>query len=77
MGKDEPHIETIELSGFALTTGEAAGILGVSDKRIRQFITSGRIKARKTGRDWLVDVDDFERFRAVDRPQGRPPKKPE
>jgi excisionase family DNA binding protein len=34
---------------------EAADALGVSDRRVRQLIASGRIRARRVGSQWLVD----------------------
>lgn len=54
-----------------LTTEEAAEQLGVSTRRIRAMITSGRLPAKKYGRDWIIDaVDLFEKV-SVRRP-GRP-----
>lgn len=34
---------------------EAADALGVSDRRVRQLIEAGRIRARRVGWQWLVD----------------------
>ncbi|WP_431836161.1 helix-turn-helix domain-containing protein [Cellulomonas sp. Y8] len=34
---------------------EAADALGVSDRRVRQLVASGRIRARRVGSQWLVD----------------------
>ena len=40
-----------------LTTNQAAAELGVSAQRVRQYIAQGRIRARKLGRDYLVDSE--------------------
>lgn len=34
---------------------EAADALGVSDRRVRQLIAAGRVRARRVGTQWLVD----------------------
>lgn len=34
---------------------EAAGAMGVSDRRVRQLIAAGRVRARRVGTQWLVD----------------------
>jgi excisionase family DNA binding protein len=38
-----------------LTTAQAAARLGVNASRVRQMILAGQLKARKQGRDWLID----------------------
>jgi excisionase family DNA binding protein len=52
------------------TTAEAAAILGVSRRRVRQLIEHGRLKARRFGRDWLIDDAAITAYRP--RPEGRP-----
>jgi hypothetical protein len=48
-------------------------MLGVSQSRVRQFILAKRLKARKLGRDLMVERRDAERFRREGRlPEGRP-----
>lgn len=34
---------------------EAADAMGVSDRRVRQLIAAGRVRARRVGSQWLVD----------------------
>lgn len=34
---------------------EAADAMGVSDRRVRQLVAAGRIRARRVGSQWLVD----------------------
>jgi excisionase family DNA binding protein len=53
-----------------LTTNQAAAELGVSAQRVRQYIAQGRIRARKLGRDYLVDSESVAAFRP--RPPGNP-----
>ena len=58
-----------------ITTAEAAVILKISPVRVRQLIKDGRIKAKKLGRDHLLNQDEVERFAKNGRlPHGRPRK---
>ncbi len=48
-------------------------MLGVSQSRIRQFILAKRLKAKKLGRDLVIERREAERFRREGRlPEGRP-----
>jgi hypothetical protein len=48
-------------------------MLGISQSRVRQFILAKRLKARKLGRDLVVERKEAERFRREGRlPEGRP-----
>lgn len=55
-----------------LTTREAAKQLGVSTRRVRQYIEDGRLKAKKAGRDYLISSRSLATFER--RPSG-PPRK--
>ena len=55
-----------------LNTKQAAKILKVNDSRVRQFILSGRLPAKKVGRDWIILEKDLEKV--ADRKHGRPKK---
>jgi len=57
-----------------LTTSEAAGRLGVSLRRVRQFIEEGRLPSQQFGRDHLIKETDLKLV--ADRKPGRPPKTP-
>lgn len=46
-----------------MTTTEAAQRLGLSPKTIQTQIQRGVIKARKVGRDWVIDPAEVERYR--------------
>jgi len=50
-----------------LTGVQAAAILRVHKSRVYQFIRSGRLKATRHGRAWVIDVDDLREFMAVER----------
>ena len=52
------------------TTREAAAFLGVTRRRVQQLVKRGQLKARKVGRDWLIDDDALRRY--VPQPVGRP-----
>lgn len=53
-----------------LTTLQAAERLGISPRRIRVLITTGRLPAQRLGRDWLIDERDLAAVR--ERKPGRP-----
>jgi excisionase family DNA binding protein len=55
-----------------LTTKEVAELLGVSVRRVHQFIEDGRLPAEKMGRDYVIKEDDLKLV--VDRKPGRPRK---
>ena len=55
-----------------LTTAQAATELGVSVRRVQALIKSGRLKANKAGRDYLIHPSALARVR--DRQPGRPRK---
>lgn len=54
-----------------LTTTQAAKILNVNASRIRQLIAGGRIKATKSGRDWLIERSELDGYK-----RGKPGPKP-
>ena len=48
-------------------------MLGVSQSRVRQFVLAKRLKAKKLGRDLVIQREDAERFKREGRlPVGRP-----
>jgi len=48
-------------------------MLGVSQSRVRQYILAKRLKAKKLGRDLVVEQKEAERFKREGRlPEGRP-----
>jgi excisionase family DNA binding protein len=51
-----------------LTTQQASEILGVTPQRVLALIRSGRLPAVKIGRDWLIAMQNLEKFEK--RPQG-------
>jgi excisionase family DNA binding protein len=55
-----------------LTTNEVAARLGVSVRRVHQFIEEKRLPAEKMGRDYIIKEDDLKLV--ADRKAGRPPK---
>ena len=56
-----------------LTTKETADRLGVSVRRVHQFIEESRLPAEKMGRDYFIKEEDLKLLE--DRKPGRPPKK--
>jgi excisionase family DNA binding protein len=57
-----------------LSTLEAAEKLGVSPIRIRQLIQDGKIKAKKLGRDYVIEESELESVKTYGK-AGRPVKK--
>ena len=57
-----------------LTTRQVAEQLSISTRRVQALIASGRLKARRIDRDWLIDPADLDAVR--DRPQGWPKGRP-
>jgi excisionase family DNA binding protein len=55
-----------------LTTKEAAARLGISRRRVNDFINEARLPAEKFGRDHLIKESDLKLVE--DRKPGRPPK---
>jgi excisionase family DNA binding protein len=56
-----------------LSTSEAAEKLGVSAIRIRQLIQEGKIKAKKLGRDYVIEESELESVKTYGK-VGRPKK---
>lgn len=46
-----------------LTTVQAAALMGISASRVREHAKTGRIIARKVGRDWLIDAGGARSYR--------------
>jgi len=44
------------------TTKQAGDKIGVSQKAIQLAILRGRLLAYKTGRDWLIDLEELKRW---------------
>jgi excisionase family DNA binding protein len=55
-----------------ISTKEAARIIGVSQRRVQQFVTQGRLQAHKVAGVWLVNQDDLDKVK--NRKNGRPKK---
>lgn len=55
-----------------LTVADAAQRLGVSERRVRQYIEESRLPAQKFGRDWLIREEDLSAFSQQERKTGRP-----
>ncbi|HQU85891.1 MAG TPA: helix-turn-helix domain-containing protein [Pyrinomonadaceae bacterium] len=56
-----------------LTTSEAAEKLGVSERRVRQLINEGKLKAHKLRRDYAIEEDLLESVKTYGK-AGRPSK---
>lgn len=57
-----------------MNSADVAKYLEVSDRRIRQLVTSGQLKGQRVGRDYVFTLEDVKAYAATRRPVGRPPK---
>lgn len=56
-----------------LSVRETAEILGVTDRRVLQFLDEGRLRgARRFGKSWAIQASEVERFAKEPREPGRP-----
>lgn len=46
-----------------VTVAEAAETAGVSERRVRQLAASGRLRSRRYGRQWLIELSSAEEYR--------------
>ncbi len=46
-------------AGPFVTTGQAAHVLGITERAVRQRIERKRLPARRVGRDWQINVTDL------------------
>ena len=56
-----------------LTTKEIAEKLGVSVRRVRQYIENNQLKAEKIGRDYMVRENELKNIQ-INEKAGRPKK---
>lgn len=56
-----------------LTTKEAAEKLGLSIRAVQKMIESGRLKANRVGRDYLIPMESLKNIERKSK-AGRPPK---
>jgi excisionase family DNA binding protein len=57
-----------------VSTREAAKQLKLSLRRVQAMIKTGLLPATKIGRDWLIETDDIEREKQIERKPERPRK---
>jgi excisionase family DNA binding protein len=55
-----------------LTTAEAAQRLGITPRAISLLLRRNILKGEKRGRDWMIEAEEVERYKAARRPVGRP-----
>lgn len=74
MSNEQTINEKITHETGLVTVREAAEILGVIPRRVRQFIEEDRIPADKLGHQWFLRREDVLVFASKERPVGRPPE---
>lgn len=55
-----------------LTTTQAATELGIKPDSVKKLCQRGIMKAERAGRDWLISLEEVERYKIERRPIGRP-----
>jgi len=68
-------VQVTPLSGYDMSTAEAATALKVNKQRVAQLRDAGRIRAKKHGRDYLHNTADVRTLASAPRRAGRPRKK--
>lgn len=58
-----------------LTTKQAAAVLGIAARTVKDYCSDGVLKCTKLGRDWVIDERDLATFQQERKPRGRPRKK--
>ncbi len=56
-----------------VTVSEAAEMLGVTPRRVRDFLLTGRLPAMRFARMWMIKKVDVLNFAQVARTPGKPP----
>ncbi|MGC0271727.1 helix-turn-helix domain-containing protein [Pseudactinotalea sp. Z1739] len=46
-----------------MTTGQAASLLGIGERAVRQAIQRGRLPAVRVGGRWVIEREDLEQYR--------------
>ena len=59
-----PQPDESDVDHDDVTTSEAAAVLGVSDRRVRQLITDDRLSGRKIRGAWFVPTAEVEKYAA-------------
>jgi excisionase family DNA binding protein len=60
------------MSSKLLSTTQAAAALGIPRRTVQQLCDTGKIRAEKIGRDWLIKESALNKF--TPRKRGRPRK---
>jgi len=58
-----------------LTIPQAAEKLGISRQRVHVLVKTGRLKAKRFGRVWLIEPDAIHNIAPSENPTGRPRKR--
>lgn len=63
----EPNVAGADpAAAQSVTTATAAALLGVTDRAVRKRIRTGRLRATRVGRAWMVATDQLEDHRWPD-----------
>jgi excisionase family DNA binding protein len=65
----EDWIEKAEAFRGIVTVAQAAEILQVSTRRVRQFIMDGRLNAQRFGPDWAIERESVARMQTLQQAQ--------
>ncbi len=69
---DVAGVQGVETAMDDISTKEAAKRLGVHPKRVLALINTGKLKAKKPARDWLIDPASVDAYAQSPRRAGRP-----
>lgn len=71
---ERPYRRAIMEHTGMLTTKQAAAILGIAARTVKDYCRTGRLTATKYGRDWLIDQRNLDAYRQSPKSLGRPRK---
>ncbi len=60
----------VNMAGW-VTVSEAAGMLNVSDRRVRDFLLSGRLPAMRLQQFWMIKKEEVIKFAQIPRLPGK------
>jgi excisionase family DNA binding protein len=71
---ERPYRRVIMEHTRMLTTKQVAAVLGIAARTVKDYCRTGRLKATKYGRDWLINERDLDEYRQSPKSLGRPRK---
>lgn len=62
VGNGNGTSSSVDPAALHLSVADVASLAGISDRGIRKAITSGRLRATRVGRSWVIDPVNLQQF---------------